>query len=527
MKKRNFFQPRVFISALLFFVQVILFIVFFIVLVVFPFGTQYLFGSMIVLLLFDLVLALFIANTKVEAAFKISWLVIVICMPFVGGFLYLLFANKMTTKKMRKQRINVINDLKVKLKPNCTKELSLLNSENESAGSIANYLYMNAHSATYTNTSVTYYEIGDISLKPMVEELKKAKKFIFMEYFIMQSGEFFDSIFNVLTQKAREGLDVRLIYDDFGCSSKMSSFFYREVRKAGVKCYPFNYVRPFVDIRQNNRDHRKIMVIDGVVGFTGGINIADEYINKGSKFGLWKDNCVMLKGPAVNGLTNLFLSIWKMLERKKQEVDPIINFEKYSYSKNKIYDDRENKKIHGFVIPFGDEPFDGEDTGRNVFLQMISKANKYVYISTPYLILDEELISALEVAAKAGVDVRIITPGTPDKKIVYQCTRSYYGTLLINGVKVCEYQPGFNHEKMVVVDGKMAETGTINFDFRSLYLHFENGIFFYGGKEVEKMNEDIIKMLKDSKEVDTKKYLKASKIRVIWWSILRIFATLF
>ena len=361
----------------------------------------------------------------------------------------------------------------------------------------------------------------------MVQELKKAKKFIFLEYFIMQSGEFFDSLFNVLVEKVKEGVDVRLIYDDFGCSSKMSSFFYKEVRKAGIKCYAFNMIRPFLDIRQNNRDHRKIMVIDGVVGFTGGINIADEYINIDSKFGLWKDNCVMLKGPAVNSLTTLFLSIWNLIEKKKKNEDTIIDIENFSYSRNKEYDVRENKKQNGFVTPFGEEPFDGEESARNVLLQMITKATKYVYISTPYLILDEEMITALEIAAKSGVDVRIITPGTPDKKIVYQCTRSFYGSLLVSGVKVYEYKPGFNHEKMMVVDGVMAETGTINLDFRSLYLHYENGIFFYGGKEVKDMDDDLKEMIKDSKEIFLNDYLKVSKIKRIWWSILRIFSTLF
>lgn len=527
MKRRNRFQLRVFISALLFLLQVILVISFFIVLILTPFGTEYYIGTLIILLLFDSIIGLFIANTKVEASFKISWLVVVICLPFVGGFLYLLFANKLTTKKMRTQRFAVINDLSVKLKPDCSKELVTLSKKSANAGNIANYLYLNANSGTYTNTEVTYFKIGDLSLNPMVDELKKAKKFIFLEYFIMQSGEFFDSIFSVLVDKAKEGVDVRLIYDDFGCSSKMSSFFYKEVRKAGIKCYPFNVIRPFLDIRQNNRDHRKITVIDGVVGFTGGINIADEYINIGSKYGLWKDNCVMLKGPAVNGLTTLFLSIWYFFEKKKKEEETLIDVSKYSYYTNEKLDVRENKKQRGFVIPFGEEPFDGEDTARNVFLQMISKANKYIYISTPYLILDEELITSLEVAAKSGIDVRIITPGTPDKKLVYQCTRSFYGTLLVNGVKIYEYKPGFNHEKMIVVDGVMAETGTINFDFRSLYLHYENGIFFYGGKEVEDMDNDLKEMIKDSKEIYFNNYLKISKLKKIWWSILRIFSTLF
>lgn len=496
-------------------------------LIILPLGEYYAALPIIFLLIFDIVLSLFIANTRVEADFKISWLVIIIVFPIAGGVLYLLFANKMTTRRMKKKRINIIDKLMISQRPNSIKELNELKNENEDASKIADYLYLSAYSGCYKNTEVSYYKIGDLSLKPMVEELKKAKKFIFLEYFIMQSGHFFDSIFDVLKEKAKEGVDVRIIYDDFGCSSKMSSYFYLEVRKAGIKCYPFNFIRPFVDIRQNNRDHRKIMVIDGVTGFTGGINLADEYINIGSKFGLWKDNCVMLKGPAVNGLTNLFLSIWNLLDNRTKKKDILKDFSIYSYDFNKAFDLRESKITEGFVAPFGDEPFDGEEVGRNVFLGMINRANKYIYISTPYLILDEELICALRLASKSGVDVKIITPGTPDKKIVYQCTRSNYGPLLLDGVKIYEYQPGFNHEKMIVVDGIMAETGTFNFDFRSLYLHYENGIFFYGVKEINEMTKDLEEMLKDSKAVETNKYLNISKFKRIYWSILRIISTLF
>lgn len=527
MKKRVSFQPRFWISAIIVLVELLCVIAVFVLLIIYPFWNNFMIIPLIILLVLDTVLALFIANSKAEAAFKISWLVIVMVLPFAGAVIYLLFANKITTKKVRQQRINVIDELMIKCRPDSTMELAKIKSINEDAGTIANYLYLNANAATYQNTDVEYFKIGDLSKEPMIRELKKAKKFIFLEYFIMQSGDFFDSLFDVLKEKAKEGVDVRIIYDDFGCSSKMSSFFYKEVRDAGIKCHAFNLIRPFIDLRQNNRDHRKIMVIDGVVGFTGGINLADEYINIGSKFGLWKDNCVMLKGEAVNGLTNLFLSIWGLVDRDLKETKTLKNIGNYSYYNNKELDTRKSKESKGFVIPFGEEPFDGEETARNVFLQMISRANKYVYISTPYLILDEELICAFQTAAKGGVDVRIITPGTPDKKIVYQCTRSYYGVLLIDNVKIYEYKPGFNHEKMIVVDGKMAETGTINFDFRSLYLHYENGIFFFGGDEVKVMEKDLEDMLKESREVSTARYLKASRLRRLWWSILRIVATMF
>lgn len=527
MKKRKSFQPRIFISAILVIFEIILIVTFFVLFIIFPLSEYYITIPSILLLIFNFVLGLFIANSKVEADFKISWLFIVLVLPFAGGILYLLFANKMTTKRVKERRINVIDNLMVKLRPDSTKEIEALSKENINAGRIANYLYLNANCGCYLNTSVAYYKIGDLSKEPMIAELKKAKKFIFVEYFIMQAGEFFDSIFEVLKEKASKGVDVRIIYDDFGCSSKMSTFFYREVRKAGIKCYPFNHIRPVIDLRQNNRDHRKLLIIDGVTGFTGGINLADEYINIGSKFGLWKDNCVMLKGPAVNGLTNLFLSIWNLIEKKIKNKDMILDISHFSYLNNEALDERKDKTSKGYIVPFGEEPFDGEESGRNVFLQMINRANKYIYISTPYLIIDEELICALQTAAKSGVDVRIITPGTPDKKIVYQCTRSNYGPLLIDGVKIYEYKPGFNHEKMIIVDGIMAVTGTINFDFRSLYLHYEDAIFFYGGDEIKAMDEDLKEMINDSALVDVNLYLKASKLKRIYWSILKILSTLF
>jgi len=527
MKKRGSFQPRVLIIALLLIAELLIISGFVALIIYVPFSNQYVWVPSLIIFLFDLILAVFIANSKVEASFKISWLVVVVSMPLMGGIFYFLFANKITTKKMREQRINVVDEFMLNTRPDSKKEISALKKENVDAGSIAEYIYLNAYNGVYQNTNVEYYKIGDLSKEPMINELKKAKKFIFIEYFIMQSGDFFDAIFDVLKQKAEEGVDVRMIYDDFGCSSKMSSFFYVEVRKAGIQCHPFNYIRPFLDFRQNNRDHRKIIVIDGVVGFTGGINLADEYINKGSKFGLWKDNCVMLKGEGVNGLTNIFLSNWGLVSKDRKETNTLETANNYSYLFNKELDLRQNKISSGFVVPFGEEPFDGEETARNVFLQMICRANKYIYISTPYLILDEELISALSIAAKSGIDVRIITPGTPDKKIIYQCTRSYYSVLFLNGVRIYEYTPGFNHEKIMVVDGIMAETGTVNFDFRSLYLHYENGIFFYGGQEIKDMDEDLKHMLSESHEVDYRSYLHAPLHRRIWWSILRILAPLF
>jgi cardiolipin synthase len=530
LKKRHGFQFRFWLIALIFIFEILLVIGFVFLLIYSEFAQRLIWIPIVDIFLLDFALGVFIANSKVEASFKISWLAIVFMLPIAGSILYLLFANKMTTKKKKELRYDIINLYMRYTRPNSSEVIKEIASENPAASRISEYIYRNAFTGVYKNTEVTYYKIGDISKEPMVNELKKAKKFIFIEYFIMQSGEFFDSIFDVLCEKAQEGVEVRMIYDDFGCSSKMSTDFFQQVRKAGIKCYPFNTLRPFIDIRQNNRDHRKIIVIDGVVGFTGGINLADEYINKGSAFGLWKDNCVMIKGEGVNGLTNIFLSNWGLVTRTKEDIKtkkPLPIYKEFDYANNAALDTRTSKVFPGFVVPYGEEPFDGENTARNVFLMMINSATKYITISTPYLILDEELVTALSVAAKSGVEVKIITPGTPDKKMIYQCTRSYYSILGISKVQIYEYTPGFNHEKMIVVDGNMAVTGTVNWDFRSLYLHFENGIFFYGSEAVKEMDADLKEMLEVSKKVNYHAYLDAKWTKKVWWSILRIVSPLF
>ncbi|MFA6755908.1 MAG: cardiolipin synthase [Bacilli bacterium] len=523
-RRKDVFYPRFWIVLSFFFLEAII-VISFIMLVIYAPLSESPFAILIVLLIYDIILGIFIANTKSEADFKISWLTIVLILPFVGGIIYCLFANKMTTKRMRKNRFNIINNFLLTCRKESTNDINEIRKTNANAASIFSYIYNHGLSGVYQNTKVDYFSLGELGFPVMLKELQKAKKFIFIEYFIIEDGLFFNSIYSILKQKAKDGVEVRFIYDDFGSSMKISSKFYKKVRKDGIQCYAFNRIRPSIDIRQNSRDHRKILVIDGTIGFTGGINLADEYINKGSKYGEWKDNCLMLKGHGVEGLTNLFLSNWNLV-LKKDKVVSKVEFSKYSYFKNKEELNYPEIKADGFLSNYGEVPFDGEETSRNVFLQIISRANKYVYISTPYLIIDEEINSALAVAAKSGVNVTIITPGIPDKKIVNQITKSYYAYLLINGVKIVEYTPGFNHQKMILSDDNICETGTINFDFRSLYLHFENGCFMYNVPQINEMKLDLEKMINSSNEVDVDKYVNAPVIKRIYWSFLRILAPL-
>lgn len=526
MNKRNSFQPRFWITSLIFILEIFFIFVITILPFYIPVFGQHAWIVFGLLLIYNVGFTLFIVFSKSEANFKISWLALIIAFPFGGGLIYILFANKITTKRLYKKRFDVLNNYMLNTRPDSLLILDEIKSKNGGAYNIANYIYRNAYCGIFKNTSIEYFTFGELGNQSILNSLKKAKKFIFIEYFIMQQGDFFDNIFTILKEKAKQGVDVRMIYDDFGCSSKMSSEFYKEIRRAGIKCYVFNKLRPIIDVRQNNRDHRKILVVDGVIGFTGGINIADEYINIGSKFGVWKDNCIMLNGEGVTGLTNIFLSNWTLLDKNNKNKLSMPSLS-YSYKLNEKLDSRSDKRDNGYVAPFSEEPYDGEESARNVFLSVINKANKYVYISTPYLIPDDALITALTTAAKAGVDVRIIIPGIPDKKIIYSTTRSYIPILAVHGVKIYEYTPGFNHEKVIIADSQMAVTGSINFDFRSFYHNFENGVFLYNHSCIKDIETDIKSMLDKSKEIDYTKYIDAPWITKLKWTILRIFSTLF
>lgn len=471
------------------------------------------------LVILDFIFGLFILNSNSQINFRATWLAVVLVFPFIGIFCYLLFANKFTTKRMKIKRYNKINKSLKESQINSSLILNQLKDENGDAYSISNYLYKNTYSSIFNNTEMEYYSFGQYGFPEILKELKKAKRFIFIEYFIIAEGCMFDQIYKILKDKVSEGVDVRLIYDDFGSVGRVHANFYKQAIKDGIKCYAFNRIRPLVDIRQNSRDHRKIIVIDGIVGFTGGCNLADEYINVLKRFGVWRDNFIKLKGKGVNGLTNLFLSSRSLFV--KEDLEP----NKYSYLTNC---DLEVNNIvsQSIVVPFGEAPFDGEDGARNTFLQLISRAKKYIYISTPYLIPDEETITAIQIAAKSGIEVIIVTPGIPDKKMVYSVTRSYYAKLLLAGVRIYEYTPGFNHTKMIVVDDIMAITGTINMDYRSFYLHFENGVYLYNDECIIDMKNDILDMVKVGKEQTKEEYLNKPLIKRIIWSFLRLFAPL-
>ena len=359
------------------------------------------------------------------------------------------------------------------------------------------------------NNDIDYYPLGEDAFKVMLEELEKAEKFIFFEYFIVAHGKMWGSILDILKEKAAKGVDVRVMYDDMGCISTLNKNYPQELEKMGIKCVAFNRLNPIAGVIMNNRDHRKILVIDGKVAFSGGINIADEYININSKYGHWKDNAIRISGDGVWNYTVMFLTMWNAFRKDDKD------FKKFKYD----FSSKPNNS--GFVAPYGETPLDEEVTGEDVYLNIINQANQYVYIFTPYLIIDTDMINALNLAVKRGVDVRIVIPGIPDKKLVYTLSESYVEPLVKGGVKVYKYTPGFVHSKVFVSDNKVATVGTINMDYRSLYLHFECGCYIENMDHViSDIKEDIMKTIEKSHKV-TKEEASPRMLKSIWQALLR------
>ncbi len=444
---------------------------------------------------------------------KIPWIIIMFIMPFLGGILFFTFGLHHTSKKTKKLYKEINEDYQ-----NSINKIESLDIEklNEDSGTKSQFRYLKkyADAPVYENTKIEYYPLGEDMLESMLKELEKAQEYIFMEYFIIEEGLMWGQIEKVLEEKAQNGLDVRVMFDDFGCIGTLEPGFIAKLRNKKIKCYAYNKVRHAFNSNFNNRDHRKICVIDGNTGFTGGINLADEYINKKVKHGHWKDTALMIKGDAVFSLTMMFLSMWGYTT---QEVESFLKFKP-----NKVYES------DGFVQPFSDSPNDDEAVGENIYMSILNKADEYVYITSPYLIISREMMVSLMQSAKSGVDVRLILPAVADKKFVHFLSRSYYSALIKAGVKIFEYTPGFIHAKMFISDDVKAVVGTINLDFRSLNLHFECGVFMYKSSVIQTIKEDFLKTQAVSKEItlDNLPY-KMNVFKYAMLGLLRAFSPLF
>ncbi|MGN1398769.1 MAG: cardiolipin synthase [Erysipelotrichaceae bacterium] len=433
---------------------------------------------------------LYIINKYESPEFKLPWIIIIMLFFVVGAFAFILLTSNEQNKKSLQQFEKNKADIKSCLTDDDT--LSILQKENPDAYLQANYLCKVTGLPIYRNSSTTYFQCGKDFHRELLACLKRAEQFIFMEYFIIEEGVMWDPIYELLKEKANNGVKVYVIYDDFGCISTLAPNYYQKLVNEGINAMPSNKFKPVLSRIHNNRDHRKITVIDGVVGFTGGINLADEYINAKNKYGHWKDSAIKVEGDAVLSLTALFLETWNTQNK------PALNVQQFL----KVRSSASNAE--GIVAVYGDGPEDfyADNIGKSVYLNMLNAAKKYVYITTPYLICDYEIINALCLCAKKGVDVRIITPHIPDKKLIFWMTQSNYQVLIQNGVKIYQYTPGFIHAKNFICDDLYATCSTVNLDYRSLVHHFECGLWLYNCNSVLQMKKDYLATIEISQTVN-------------------------
>ena len=463
---------------------------------------------------FAFIMIILLFNSRMDSSAKLTWMLVIAMIPIPGAvMLWWTQANighRMETEMVRRQIDNTRNML---IQP----ENVIHEIEHDGSGTddISKYLNNTGCFPVYDKTSVTYYPLGENKLEAMLAELEKAEKYIFMEYFIVEEGYMWGRILDVLTRKAKEGVEVRVMYDGMCEMSTLTYDYAERLAKLGIKAKAFAPILPFLSTYYNYRDHRKILVIDGKVGFTGGVNMADEYINRRERFGHWKDCAVMLRGEAVRTFTLMFLQMWNVGETEPQWDEWL----SVPYGAE--------RKDSGFVLPFGDCPLDDEKVGETVYMDILNRATRYVHIMTPYLILDGEMEYAIRFAAERGIDVKIILPGIPDKKGAYALAKTHYAGLTKSGVKIYEYAPGFVHSKMFVCDGEKAVVGTINLDYRSLYHHFECAAYMYKTPCIPDIEADFQDTLTKCREV-TPETIKHEKLFYkVAGELLKLVAPLF
>ena len=501
---------RVVIGAVLMLLQLAL-----LVLMMVEFQKYFVYFYAICTVISILVTLYLVNNNRTNPAYKIAWMIPILLVPVFGGLFYIV-GHPRISRRQREQMSGMAGNFS-HIDPGASEPLAKLQQENPTAAGQSRYIERCGYCPPYENTTVEYLPLGEVKFERMLAELKAAQKFIFLEYFIIQEGKMWDPILEILEQKVKEGVEVRVMYDDFGCMMTLPARYWETLENKGIQCCVFNPFVPVLSLRFNNRDHRKICVIDGWVGITGGINLADEYINAYPKHGHWKDVSILLKGDAVWGLTKMFLSMWDYLRKIQED---------YNDFRPGVVPYALPRQPSGYVQPYSDSPLDDEAVGETVYLNLINKAERYVYICTPYLIISNEMITALCTAAKSGVDVRIITPHVADKWYVHAVTRAYYQVLVEAGVKIYEYTPGFIHAKTFVVDDIYGVAGTINLDFRSLYLHFECAAWMYKTPCLADMKEDFLKTQSVSQEITLEQCQSVKLGTRLVRSVLRVFAPL-
>lgn len=462
----------------------------------------------------SLLCCLGIISKREKDAYKLTWIFLILLFPVFGGVFYLLLQVWSSPRWIRKRDDIIYRQTRpLYLLPG--DRLNELCRELPQNAAQMRYLQRYAGFPAYTGTETRFLPSGEEKFQVMLEELRKAERYIFLEYFIIEPGTMWDAVLEVLEEKAKQGVDVRLLYDGIGCLLRLPHEYPRFLESKGIRCRVFNPFRPFLSTIQNNRDHRKICVVDGKSAITGGVNLADEYINAVERFGHWKDAALLLRGQAAWSMTLMYLEMWAAVTGK---ADAYADF--YPWRKEPC-----PQSGMGVVQPYGDTPLDQENVGEHVYRQILDSARDYVYITTPYLILDATMLSSLSLAAKSGVDVRIITPHKWDKYLVHMTTRTYYRQLMDAGVRIYEYTPGFIHAKTFVSDDCCATVGTTNLDYRSLYLHFECGVWMHGTPAVAHVKEDFLKTLEQCREMHPED-CRENMLTQLFHEILHVFAPL-
>lgn len=472
-----------------------------------------------------------IVNSNMNSSFKMAWVTPMLLVPVFASVFYLYCQLDLGKRRLIKKSLRIEDQMASQLKIDEKKQEEFKKNAPDEQG-IMHYFRKACHTPAFPCEYAEFYASGEEKIPRLIEELKKAKRFIFMEYFIIFEGSVWDDVLEVLKQKAAEGVEVRVLYDGMSSLTRLPIGYFKKLEKMNIRSRAFAPIRPILSTYQNNRDHRKIVVIDGKVAFSGGINLADEYANRIVRFGYWKDSGVMVAGESVKAFTYMFLKMWTIAGKEPEIADDDVKRYVYNPENHLTQQDKTElsgyycHKDGGFVVPFGDNPYDDYLAGRTVYMDILNRAQHYVHIMTPYLILDDEMITALIVAAQRGVDVKIMMPHIPDKHLVYAVARTYYKNLISHGVKIYEFVPGFVHAKEVISDGIRATCGTINFDYRSFYLHFEDAVYFSRTKIVDDMEADYQKTLNACEEITMQKVEHFPKLYLLGGMLLRIIAPL-
>lgn len=461
----------------------------------------------------DVILILWEINREDGIDFTVAWVMMIALLPIAGALLYLFLHTDLVSYRIRRRFELEVSRSKNYLRQSEEVRKKLYETHHPDRDAFR-YLGRAGGYPVWQNTAIRYYPLGDTFFPEFTDALEQAEKFIFMEFFIIADGRMWDTVRTILERKARQGVEIRLLYDGMGSLGLLPPGYPKKMQKAGIDCRIFSPIRPFLSTYQNNRDHRKICVIDGHTAFTGGVNLADEYINEKERFGHWKDVAVMLRGDGVKNFTFMFLQLWNASKRKKLDYAPYLESPAYT------------APGESFVCPFGDFPLDSEPVGELSYIQILNQAKNYVHIMTPYLILSANMLSALKFAAKRGVQVTILMPHVPDKKIAFMLAHSYYPELLRAGVQIYEYTPGFVHAKLTVSDGARAVVGSINYDYRSLYLHYECGVYIAGDPVIETMEEDFKECLTQSQYFTLSDWKRLGFFHRLFGKIFRAFAPL-